>query len=337
MPTYIDTDDCDILPIGQKQGCLIIIAGFEAYQSECAQKKISKLMDEKQLFIDGKPSLSHNFSDVETFDRWIEIEKNRKLYKVQCACGNTLFMSRETFLKKRWRDCGENCLRKKERENAMLASYPRVESSGYNIDFVNNTHESLLILGCINDRLEGKPIVHNQRKKGAGSVPIYKLYHCRCELCGREYDFRSDKFIIRNDAYGSRATWGYYCEAFCDCHSISSFQWRTLHILHKHKVPYKVEVSFADLLSEKGIPLRFDYLIYNKDGSIKCLIECQGKQHYEIGNGYGGYASLRKRQERDNQKREYAKEKDITLIEIPYTYDTYEKEEKYLFQVGVLE
>ena len=34
---------------------------------------------------------------------------------------------------------------------------------------------------------------------------------------------------------------------------------------------------------------------------------------------------------------EYAKEKGITLIEIPYTYDTYEKEEKYLFQVGVLE
>ena len=218
----------------------------------------------------------------------------------------------------------------------LIASYPRVEDASYNIKFINSVHESLSILECIDDSVEGLPIVDDKRKKGAGRVPLYKKYYCKCYLCGKEYEFLSSDFVIKKDRYGDKASWGYYCVARCDCHSISSFQWRTIAILVEHEVPYKVEVSFPDLLSEKGNPMRYDFMILNSDGSAKCLIECQGRQHFEIGHGYGGYSELRARQERDAKKREYAKTIGIPLIEVPYTYNTYEKEEAYLKEMNVI-
>jgi hypothetical protein len=69
-----------------------------------------------------------------------------------------------------------------------------------------------------------------------------------------------------------------------------------LKILSEYRIPYGVEASFPDWLSEKGNPLRFDFAILNESGDIKCLIECQGEQHYKIGGGYGGYANLNARQ-----------------------------------------
>ena len=202
---------------------------------------------------------------------------------------------------------------------------------------MNNTHDSLKIIECTNDSVEGEISVQDGRKKGAGRVYLYKEFRCKCYLCGREYYFRSDKFEIKSDTYGYRADIGYYCDAHCDCReNSSSFQWRTEKILHEFGIPYVVEFSFSDLLSEKGNPLRFDFAVLNENNDIKCLIECQGKQHYEIGGGYGGYASLNLRKERDAQKRQYAKDHNIPLIEIPYTYNTYDKEVEYLQKLGLI-
>ena len=326
----------ELLPIGFTHGCFTVIADFSAYQQECAGERIAKFEEEKQKFINGEKSTWHNFEDVETFDRYIAAEKEKKVYKIQCKCGKTYFRPAEFILRKRWRDCSEDCGIKLQKEAEMIASYPRVESSSYNITFVNNTHESLNVLECIDDHVEGEPIIQDKRKKGAGEVRLYKKFRCKCYLCGKEYEFLSSDFVIRNDTYGSRASLGYYCDASCDCHKISSFQWRTIQILKEYNIPYKVEVSFPDLLSEKSNPLRFDFLILNPDGTIKCLMECQGEQHFKLVSGYGGYASLRLRQERDQKKRDYAQAKNIPLIEIPYTYNTYEKECAYLKEVGII-
>lgn len=320
----------EVLPIGTKWGCYTIIAGFEAYQEEKAKEHISKLEEEKLKFLNGEKSDWCNFDHVETFDKQIEEEKRKKYYKAQCKCGKIHFISSEFNKMKKRRYCGEECGLKLQREKEMIASYPREEASHYNIEFTNNTHESLYIVECVDNHLESEPIIYNKRKKGCGVVYLYKMFRCECYLCGKEHYFTSDQFEIRKDSYGPNATRGYYCNAFCDCHYISSFQWRTIKILTENKIAYRVEESFEDLLSENGNPLRYDFLIINPDGSTKCLIECQGEQHYKIGNGYGGYYALKNRQLRDEQKRKYAKEKNIPLIEIPYTYDTFEKEVEFL-------
>lgn len=82
---------------------------------------------------------------------------------------------------------------------------------------------------------------------------------------------------------------------------------------------FQEEYSFPDLLSPKGIPLRFDFCVFDDEGDIDFLIEYQGVQHYLPKSKFGGLPGLRKQQFNDALKREYCKKHDIPLVEIPYT------------------
>lgn len=250
-----------VLPIGTKQGCFTIIGGFEVYQEEVAKKKIADLEQKKQRFINGETINGNTFESVDVYDRHIQT----------------------------WRDCGENCELKQERKRTRIASYPRVKDQSYDIDYLYTTHESLEILECIDENYEGVITVHDKRKKEGGEVKLSKLYKCRCYLCGKEYKVKSSDLEIKIDTHGPRAKDGYYCDAYCDCHEISSFQWRTIKILREYNVAYRVEFDFQDLygVGQKNL-LRYDFAALDSDNSIKCLIECQGEQHYKPVAEFGG-------------------------------------------------
>ena len=64
--------------------------------------------------------------------------------------------------------------------------------------------------------------------------------------------------------------------------------------------------------------LRFDFAIFNKDGSIKCLIECQGEQHFKPVEKFGGEEQFQSQIKNDSLKRHYVKDHNIKLIEISY-------------------
>ena len=99
--------------------------------------------------------------------------------------------------------------------------------------------------------------------------------------------------------------------------------------LTKSSVDYKAQVRFNELKGVGNHPLSYDFGIKIK-GRYKYLIECQGVQHYEPFEYFGGEEQFEKQKLHDELKREYAIEKGITLIEIPYTCDTYEKVEEIL-------
>ena len=44
-------------------------------------------------------------------------------------------------------------------------------------------------------------------------------------------------------------------------------------ILRKAELPFKMEYSFPELKSDKGRPLRFDFVIFDDDGKIDFIIE----------------------------------------------------------------
>lgn len=67
-------------------------------------------------------------------------------------------------------------------------------------------------------------------------------------------------------------------------------------ILQQAGVEFKEEYTFPDLVSNSGHPLRFDFCVFEDDGSIDFLIEFQGIQHYEPKSKFGGWAGLRKQQ-----------------------------------------
>ena len=89
-------------------------------------------------------------------------------------------------------------------------------------------------------------------------------------------------------------------------------------ILTEAGLSFTEEYSFPDLLSNKQVPLRFDFAVFDDSGDIDFLIEYQGIQHYEPRPKFGGIQGLRQQQYYDMKKRQYCKEHGITLVLIPY-------------------
>lgn len=86
-------------------------------------------------------------------------------------------------------------------------------------------------------------------------------------------------------------------------------------ILFENHIKFQTQYWFSDLKDKHY--LYFDFAILNDDNTLKCLIEYQGIQHYNPKALHGAWTNTP--QEHDKMKREYCKEKNITLIEIPYT------------------
>lgn len=343
------------LPVGTKYGCLTIIGDYSIYEKEIAEVEIAKLEKKKEAFLQGKRDPWSNVDSVDSYDHWIEEYKNRKYYQCQCKCGMKQFLSEFDLLKKKRRYCTDienhnimyqsadyptitECGLKSKQKEKRLASFKRVLDKNYNVDFVHTFHESLEVLECIDEHYEKLTSYGDRRKKDGGIYTVYKVYKCRCYLCGKVKNINCSQFYINPPTeYGSTAYNGYYSGAYCDCHKISSFQWIVNKVLMENNVPYRVEWSFPDLygVGNKNL-LRYDFAVLHSDGTVKCLIECQGEQHYKPVDEFGGISQFRTQRKNDELKRQYAEKKRITLLEIPYKNKKIEKVEEFLREQSII-
>lgn len=99
----------------------------------------------------------------------------------------------------------------------------------------------------------------------------------------------------------------------CGCIKTSVGEINIENILKQNNIIYQKEIKFDDLKNKK--PLRYDFGIYNKDKIIR-LIEFDGIQHYQEQEYFSH--SLTENKINDKIKNDYAKEKNIPLIRIPY-------------------
>lgn len=89
-------------------------------------------------------------------------------------------------------------------------------------------------------------------------------------------------------------------------------------ILKDNNISFKQQYSFPDLKSNKNWKLYFDFGILEND-ELKCLIEYQGRQHFNYDENWKQTKEdFEDGQKRDKLKREYCKNNNIPLIEIPY-------------------
>lgn len=89
-------------------------------------------------------------------------------------------------------------------------------------------------------------------------------------------------------------------------------------LLRHGGIAFKREVSFSDLNSFKGKPLRFDFGVYQKN-KLVFLIEADGEQHFRhITRFHKTIVEFHQAQERDRQKNAYCLSKGIPLIRVPY-------------------
>ena len=357
--------DNAILPVGTKYGCLTIIGDFNSYRIEVAEPKIQELRKEKEDFLKGIRKPNSNIDSVDFFDRWIEGYRTCQLYKCQCKCGKIHYLNQHHFLESKHRFCTESVTEKvmenlawtkkvrkepcseedilkdycglavkawKDKQKAYIENGRRIFANNYDIDLTGNIFESLEVLECINDNYEERYAHGDLRKKDAYSYMVYKLYRCRCYLCGKEHIVKCSQFHISPPTqYGRTAYHGYWSGVECECHEISSFQWIVNKLLIENDIPYRVEYSFLDLFGYYGTnKLKFDFAIMNKDGSVKCLIECQGEQHYMPVKEFGGNRQYDVQVKNDELKKKYVKKHNIELIEISYKDKKIEKVEAIL-------
>ena len=86
-------------------------------------------------------------------------------------------------------------------------------------------------------------------------------------------------------------------------------------------IKFEKQYSFGDLRSVTGGGLlRFDFAILNDDGSINCLVEFNGEQHY-YPDRYVSKFGKKQREETDELKREYCRKNNLKLFEIRFDDD----------------
>lgn len=92
-------------------------------------------------------------------------------------------------------------------------------------------------------------------------------------------------------------------------------------ILDKNNILYDYDSIFPELLKETKRRLRFDFIIYNNDGSLSHFIEFDGNQH-KTGMWGGSWSNLKTYEvihERDLIKDNFCKKHNYKLIRIPYS------------------
>ena len=87
-----------------------------------------------------------------------------------------------------------------------------------------------------------------------------------------------------------------------------------LSILKNNNFEVIAQKRFPELLGDNGGQLSYDFYLPKE----QIVIECQGKQHYEPIEWYGGQKKFQEQQSHDFKKAQYALQNKLRLIIIPY-------------------
>ncbi len=112
----------------------------------------------------------------------------------------------------------------------------------------------------------------------------------------------------------------------------SSGEVKIHNILTDYDIPFEEEYEFDDIISSSGRHLRFDFAIFDDDGDLQCLIEFNGRQHYQSVSKFGGSRGVHRQRYNDNLKRQYCLKHNYKLISIPW-YDEDKLDYNYLMQM----
>lgn len=144
-----------------------------------------------------------------------------------------------------------------------------------------------------------------------------KLWHCRCE-CGEERDLRAG--TLKRGLSLSCGCYKYerLSEIAKQGTRASGLEAIVNRYLQQNSFYYEPQKIYPKLRSDTGYPLSYDFLVY-QNGIPHTVIECQGRQHYEPVEYFGGEKQFAVQQLNDEKKRKYAVKLGLLYLEIPYT------------------
>lgn len=150
---------------------------------------------------------------------------------------------------------------------------------------------------CDENNLIGKRFGKLTVKKYNGVVNGLRNFLCVCD-CGNE---------ISIDSYSLKSLH----TKSCGCLRSGAEQ-ECINYFNDNNISFESNVKFDGLLGVNNGNLSYDFLVDDT------LIECQGKQHYEPIEYFGGKEKFAIQTEHDEAKRLYAKENGYKLLEIKY-------------------
>lgn len=177
--------------------------------------------------------------------------------------------------------------------------------------------------GCRKKQLRIKDMVGKRfghlvvLKQGADEVTKNGLRHirwvCKCD-CGRIS-------LIRGTSLRNGHTLSCGClrvEALQDSPTSYGELWISEYLAEKGYT-YVSQKSYPSLVSASNSLLYFDFAVECSNG-YTILVECQGRQHYEAVDYFGGQIGFQKQLDNDMRKRLYVdKHKKLFLLEIDYS------------------
>lgn len=241
-----------------------------------------------------------------------------KLWKCQCDCGNVVTVRQGHLMSGHTTSCGCNKYQLDDLSNkrfGMLTVLYRADDyimpsngkhyvqwhckceCGNEVDVVVNNLKSGSVKSCGCQKFEdlsgkqfGEWTVIKQTEdyvNPAGRKLI--RYQCRCS-CGTYRDIVAD--TLRRGETNS-----------CGCKMHLKSEQIVSDFLQEQGYAFELHKSFADCLSDKGYRLNFDFYVE----SLNLLIECNGLQHYEPVDFFGGVSKFESQKIHDKIKFEYAK------------------------------
>lgn len=155
------------------------------------------------------------------------------------------------------------------------------------------------------------------------STPENEIRHLLDSMNLEYIDSRVDKKMTVSFVCKAHRAYGVQCNSLdkikrgqgCRLCSASTGETMVSSILKEKNIEYEFQKKFDGLVGEGRGQLSYDFYLpkYNT------LIEYQGQQHYMIVNAFHATdKTLKKQIHHDDLKREYAKENNISLIEVPY-------------------
>ena len=155
------------------------------------------------------------------------------------------------------------------------------------------------------------------------STPENEIRHLLDSMNLEYIDSRVDKKMTVSFVCKAHRAYGVQCNSLdkikrgqgCRLCSASTGETMVSSILKEKNIEYEFQKKFDGLVGEGRGQLSYDFYLpkYNT------LIEYQGQQHYMIVDAFHATdKTLKKQIHHDDLKREYAKENNISLIEVPY-------------------
>ena len=273
-------------------------------------------------------------------------KNNKVMWLCQCDCGNTVEVAGASLRNGNTKSCG--CYQKEQASKNSL------------IDLTGQIFGLLTVL----ERDNSKPKGHGRQtfwkcKCECGRIVSVTTSHLRSghtKSCGcytlpspiliNEVGNKYGKLTVIEE-YGRDKDGRVLWKCRCDCGNEKIALGKSLRaglvkscgcmhskgeeliskILRENNIKFISQYSFSDLKSNKNYKLYFDFAIFKND-NLYCLIEYQGEQHFKNTGNFGKM----QREETDKIKKEYCKQNNIKLIEIPY-YDYDKIDWEYLKEV----